>query len=120
LRARLASTSASIHGAGSLHLYERHLPLARRVLAEDLPSPMEMPVIEPLTDLANFLAEERAIRVGAAPAPLTPYWANRVSASLQLGWRVARLNVADYGVVRGRSNGDGLASKPMEEQTSCF
>jgi hypothetical protein len=45
---------------------------------------------------------------------------NRVSASLQLGWRVARLNVADDGVVRGRSNGDCLASKPMEEQTSCF
>ena len=43
---------------------------------------------------------------------------NRVSASLQLGWRVARLNVADDGVVRGRSNGDCLASKPMEEQTS--
>jgi hypothetical protein len=45
---------------------------------------------------------------------------DRVSASLQLGWRVARLNVADDGVVRGRSNGDCLTSKPMEEQTSCF
>jgi len=46
--------------------------------------------------------------------------ADRVSASLQLGWRMARLSVADDGVVSGRSNGGCLASKPMEEQASCF
>src|SRR5689334_18227892 len=45
---------------------------------------------------------------------------NRVSASLQLGWRMAILSVVDDGVVSGRSDGDCLASKPMEEQASCF
>ena len=45
---------------------------------------------------------------------------NRVSASLQLGWRMAILSVVDDGIVSGRSDGDCLASKPMEEQASCF
>src|SRR5271157_52540 len=45
---------------------------------------------------------------------------NRVSASLQFGGRVARLSVSDDGVVRGRSDGDGLVSEPVEEQASCF
>jgi len=48
------------------------------------------------------------------------FTANRVSASLQLGWRMAILSVVDDGVVSGRSDGDCLASKPMEEQASCF
>ena len=45
---------------------------------------------------------------------------NRVSTSLQLGWRMAILSVVDDGIVSGRSDGDCLASKPMEEQASCF
>ena len=44
----------------------------------------------------------------------------RVSASLQFGGRVARLSVSDDSVVRGRSDGDGLVSEPVEEQASCF
>jgi hypothetical protein len=63
-------------------------------------------------------ARVRNLRTLQAMPRENPISANRVSASLQLGWRVARLNVADDGVVRGRSNGDCLASKPMEEQTS--
>src|SRR5450759_474260 len=41
---------------------------------------------------------------------------NRVSPSLQCGGRPGRISVADDGVVRGRSDGDGLLSEPVEEQ----
>src|SRR5450759_664671 len=40
----------------------------------------------------------------------------RVSPSLQCGGRPGRISVADDGVVRGRSDGDGLLSEPVEEQ----
>src|ERR1035437_7175500 len=43
-----------------------------------------------------------------------------VSPSLQCGGRPGRISVADDGVVRGRSDGDGLLSEPVEEQASCF
>jgi len=55
-----------------------------------------------------------------AVAALTAFGGNRVSPSLQCGGRPGRISVADDGVVRGRSDGDGLLSEPVEEQASCF
>jgi len=65
-----------IHVAGSFHLYERHLALARRVLDESPPAITEMPPMQPVSDLEHFLAAERAIRLGEAVPLLSPYWAN--------------------------------------------
>jgi thymidylate synthase len=64
-----------IHSAASLHLYERHLALAGRVLNDVPPAAAEMPVMEPLSDLPNFLMAERAIRLGEYPPTVMPYWA---------------------------------------------
>lgn len=67
-----------IHGTGSLHLYERHIDLAHRVLAESPPLPIAMPVMDPLSDLNDFMAAERAIRLGNDTPLLAPYWAEMV------------------------------------------
>ena len=40
-----------VHGAASLHLYERHTALARRVLAEPPPLSSEMPAMEPMSEI---------------------------------------------------------------------
>lgn len=63
-----------IHGAASLHLYERHLGLAERVLAEPSPPCSEMPVMEPVQDVGSLLDAEREIRLGRHPPVLAPYW----------------------------------------------
>jgi thymidylate synthase len=65
-----------MHGAGSLHLYEPHVPLALRVLEGECPSPTEMPAMGSLDELPNFLAAERAIRRGEQAPSLSPYWQN--------------------------------------------
>lgn len=65
---------AYVHGAGSLHLYERHLDLARRVLREPPPDRHEMPVMQPVEALPAFLAAEQAIRSGGHVPVLPPYW----------------------------------------------
>jgi thymidylate synthase len=67
------------HFAGSLHLYERHLGLARRVLEAPRTGFEEvaMPMIDHLTDYGRFLAFEKALRLGT-PAQqfveFSPYW----------------------------------------------
>jgi thymidylate synthase len=63
-----------IHGTGSLHLYERHLGLARRVLGEEAPPFVEMPRMGPISELDDFLAAERAIRLGEKVSMLSSYW----------------------------------------------
>jgi thymidylate synthase len=63
-----------MHGAGSLHLYERHAELAHRVLADPPPAPMAMPRMLPVSELDRFLMAERAIRSGETPQPLSGYW----------------------------------------------
>ena len=63
-----------VHGAGSLHLYERHLDLARRVLRETPPERHEMPVMQPIDALPDFLAAEQAIRLGSRSPALPAYW----------------------------------------------
>ena len=65
---------AYVHGAGSLHLYERHLGLARQVLREAPPDRWEMPAMQPVDALPAFLATEQAIRSGGHGLPLPPYW----------------------------------------------
>ena len=63
-----------VHGAGSLHLYERHLDLAQQVLREAPPDWREMPVMQPIEALPAFLAAEQAIRSGGHGPALPPYW----------------------------------------------
>jgi thymidylate synthase len=64
-----------IHSAGSFHLYDRHIPLARKVLADCIPERAAMPVMEPLSGLDDFLAAEQALRRGGVPTlKLAPYW----------------------------------------------
>lgn len=65
---------AYVHGAGSLHLYERHLDLARRVLREAPPDQHEMPIMQPIDALPTFLDAEQAIRLCRRSPVLPPYW----------------------------------------------
>jgi thymidylate synthase len=63
-----------VHGVGSLHLYDRHVELAHRVLAEPLQPVREMQKMGPASGLAKFLIAERAIRSGGKVPPLSAYW----------------------------------------------
>jgi hypothetical protein len=65
---------------GRPHLYERHTGLARRVLGESPPAVVEMPVMEPISELSTFFTAEREIRRGGKPPVLTPYWAELAGA----------------------------------------
>jgi thymidylate synthase len=76
-----------IHGAGSLHLYERHTELAQRVLADDPPSLMEMPRMLAVSELDRFLAAECAIRSGENPPPLSHYWNSLTQPLRDFAWR---------------------------------
>ncbi|RVD70232.1 MAG: thymidylate synthase [Mesorhizobium sp.] len=63
------------HFAGSLHLYERHVDLAARILdAGVVPGPAMAPM-EALQEVPAFLAAERCARNGSAIGfDLSPYW----------------------------------------------
>lgn len=62
------------HFAGSLHLYERHFALARRILANPHGGG-EMPPMTDVGRLRAFVAAERSLRGGGAHAQeLSPYW----------------------------------------------
>jgi thymidylate synthase len=76
-----------IHGAGSLHLYERHTALARRVLSEAQPSSVPMEEMKPLSGIHNFLAAERAIRVGGTWPSLPRYWADLANVLVEFSER---------------------------------
>ena len=62
------------HFAGSLHLYDKHFDLARRILS----SPSEGSEMQPMTDvdeLPAFIEAERNLRCGAGyTKELSPYW----------------------------------------------
>lgn len=64
------------HAVGSLHLYERHVPLAERVLAAPPPPGYAMPPMDHPEQLPLFLRSEAAIRAGDAVrlSGLAPYW----------------------------------------------
>jgi thymidylate synthase len=64
-----------LHVAGSLHIYDRHLTMARRVLEESPGAFRAMDAMDKPPDLAGFLDAERAIRLRQGPPALSPYWA---------------------------------------------
>jgi len=56
-----------IHNAGSLHIYEKHLDMAEKILEEGLPSHIK--IMDPMNNLdylQDFLDIERAIRKGSS------------------------------------------------------
>jgi len=66
------------HFVGSLHIYERHLDLAERVLASKAnPDSAEMPQIGSTDGIKQFLSAERALRENKDSdllESLPPYW----------------------------------------------
>jgi thymidylate synthase len=66
------------HSIGSVHVYERHMDLIRRMVACDAPSDMEMPPIANIDELHKFLQLEQALRqgvyVGDLLSGLGGYW----------------------------------------------
>src|ERR1700742_2425468 len=62
-----------MHGAASLHLYERHMDLAHRARGDERPPVKEMPRMQSVSGLDRFLVAERAIRAGENPAQLPQY-----------------------------------------------
>jgi thymidylate synthase len=85
------------HFAGSLHLYERHLGLANRILESQSTSlhEIEMPPIDRLEDSLVFLAFEEALRRETTTHEITqlsPYWRELAEvlhvfhASKNFGW----------------------------------
>ncbi|HTW68859.1 MAG TPA: thymidylate synthase [Acetobacteraceae bacterium] len=64
------------HFVGSLHLYERHVRLAERVLRAQPPPSYTMPPMDHPEQLPAFLSCEAAIRMGGAAilSGLSPYW----------------------------------------------
>jgi len=54
------------HYVGSLHLYAKHLERARKVLEDTTWLGLEMPPLSDPKDLRQFLAAERALRLGAS------------------------------------------------------
>ena len=88
------------HFAGSLHLYERHLGLANRIVESQCRSlhEIEMPPIDRLEDCVRFLAFEEALRRGITTYEITelsPYWRELAEvlhvfhASKNSGWNKA-------------------------------
>ncbi len=64
------------HMAGSMHIYSRHVPLAKRVRNARASLQEEMPRAERVDQLPLFLRGENAIRCGRTshPAGLHPFW----------------------------------------------
>jgi thymidylate synthase len=69
------------HTVGSLHLYERHFDLARRIISVPLVPTYAMPAMQEHGQLTTFLNLEERLRNGAHFGPelksaLHPYWQN--------------------------------------------
>jgi thymidylate synthase len=66
------------HIAGSMHVYERHLDLANKIISYKDYSPIEMPCMNPHQQLIEFLKFELKIREENCLHPesklLSPYW----------------------------------------------
>jgi thymidylate synthase len=67
------------HTVASLHLYEKHLALARNVLASPASEEFEMPAMPDLDALPRFLSIEETLRKETGPlrannATMGPYW----------------------------------------------
>ncbi len=72
------------HVAGSLHLYERHVSLAERIMASKKAKQFEMPSMKALHELPTFLEAEGILRSGGDPLKFSfsPYWADLLTALL--------------------------------------
>jgi thymidylate synthase len=73
-----------LHVVGSLHLYERHIGLARRIVGAGLGPAFEMPSMSSHKNLHAFLRLEEQLRVGEAlqdeeVASLDEYWRDLAS-----------------------------------------
>jgi thymidylate synthase len=77
------SLGAYTHFAASMHLYERHFNLARRIIEEPT-AVFEMPSMDSAEGLIHFLSAERQIRTGetAKLESIAPYWRDLASALL--------------------------------------
>jgi thymidylate synthase len=79
------------HSVGSLHLYDRHLELAHRVLTDEGGFPFEMPTMKAVDQLREFLDTEAALRHGQSPLRIEkrmdPYWKQLVEVLSWFGQR---------------------------------
>ena len=73
------------HTATSLHLYERHIDLAKRVIENEVSEIFEMPPLSGQEQLSTFLAVEKRIRLGerltsiSEARSLNHYWYDLLS-----------------------------------------
>jgi thymidylate synthase len=85
------------HFAASMHVYERHFNLARKVLKSPTSVDFSMPRMGHIDQLANFLACERNLRTQgiASDGSLSDYWLDLLQVlrffhqSRRTGWRRA-------------------------------
>lgn len=94
------------HVAGSLHLYERHFPLAKRIVSCEESFYSEMPSMQAHYQLESFLSFESRIRSGAETdldvRSLDPYWKDLLNV---LTWYARRTrNSQEEGDVSPDSN----------------
>lgn len=86
------------HYASSLHLYERHFSLAKRIINADSVKAFPMPPIGDLSELPRFLTAEEEVRESGhyfEAASLSPYWRELLTVLLLfhnsklVGWQQA-------------------------------
>ena len=112
---------AYYHLVGSLHVYERHLELAKRILTDSGDPAFEMPPMRGVEQLASFLSGEEEIRRAATPPAspgrlLDPYWQNLWDViSWFSQWRVGRASEQPSGGGARESPYAGLLKNLMVE-----
>jgi thymidylate synthase len=70
------------HMCGSLHLYDRHIELANRILSTEDVQDLQMPKMRSAADIDKFLEAEKAIRLGKVYdlEQISEYWRGLLSA----------------------------------------
>ena len=112
------------HSVGSLHLYNRHVPIARAVVDDDTWSDLEMPKLSHYDELATFLSAERGLRLADLNAlrlveGLSGYW--RELAEVLKYYSLVKQNRESSGILARHSRYQGLlefliAKKVLAEQ----
>jgi thymidylate synthase len=95
------------HSVGSLHLYSRHVEHARKVLRDTKWLDLEMPKMSDVDELGQFLAAERAIRVGGSDAQ------SHVR-TLPAYWRSLAQVLAHFASIRDVANASSIGDFPSE------
>jgi thymidylate synthase len=95
------------HFAASMHLYERHFALARKIAENDFASSFEMPPVREVGELPKFLAFESCIRSGVPLSELPE------SRHLNLYWRQL-LAVLDWHRTAQRQDSTARANDIIE------